>query len=156
MGIESDREWEGKVIFKRWEKFMHIIVCLDNKDGMLFNKRRQSKDAVLMEKILELVGKNRLCMNEYSAKQFEEKMEIFVSENFLETAQKGDYCFVENIDISMHAGDVENVIIYRWNRDYPSDVRFPTELFTSKRKFVKSTDFAGKSHPKITEEIYEL
>ncbi len=135
---------------------MHIIICLDNKNGMLFNKRRQSKDAALREKMLETIGKKRLFMNEYSAKQFEEKAEIFVSEEFLKMAEKGDFCFVENTDISAYADDVENVIIYRWNRDYPSDVKFPTELFTSKRKLVKSTDFEGKSHPKITEEIYEL
>lgn len=135
---------------------MHIIVCLDNKNGMLFNKRRQSKDALLRLKMLETVGKNCLLMNEYSAKQFEEDCTVTVSEKFLEAAQKGDFCFVENTDILPFKSEVENVIVYRWNRDYPSDAKFPAEQFLNTRKLVKRTDFKGSSHPQITEEIYEL
>ena len=33
---------------------MKLIVCLDDNKGMMFNKRRQSRDRVLIENILEL------------------------------------------------------------------------------------------------------
>ena len=33
---------------------MKLIVCLDDKNGMMFNKRRQSRDRVLIENVLEL------------------------------------------------------------------------------------------------------
>ena len=34
---------------------MNIIVCLDDKNGMMFNKRRQSQDKLLRSDIKELV-----------------------------------------------------------------------------------------------------
>ncbi len=43
-------------------------------------------------------------------------------------------------------------MLYRWNRSYPADVRFTLAL--SAFRLTERTDFAGFSHPKITEEIY--
>ena len=45
----------------------------------------------------------------------------------------------------------EKLIVYRWNRIYPSDVK--AEL--SGWQKVSEDDFIGSSHDKITEEIYE-
>ena len=47
---------------------------------------------------------------------------------------------------------LEQVILYRWNRDYPADVRFTLDL--SGFRLRQRVDFAGSSHEKITEEIY--
>ena len=49
---------------------MIIMLCVDDKDGMLFNRRRQSKDRVLYRHIVELAGSGRLWMSSYSQKQF--------------------------------------------------------------------------------------
>jgi hypothetical protein len=91
-------------------------------------------------------------MNNYSANQFDNFPEIFVSENFLNEAETGDYCFIENKNIP--AQGVEEFIIYKWNRKYPADIFFTFDLKTNGFKKVKSTDFSGSSHEKITEEIY--
>ena len=47
---------------------------------------------------------------------------------------------------------LDRLIVYRWNRHYPSDVRFPLELadFTLQ----SSTEFRGSSHDLITREEY--
>ena len=50
---------------------MILIVCVDNKNGMLFNRRRQSQDRMLRTRILEMTAQSRLWMNTYSAKQFD-------------------------------------------------------------------------------------
>ena len=44
---------------------MNIIICLDDKNGMMFNKRRQSQDKILRADIKELVKINILYMNNY-------------------------------------------------------------------------------------------
>ena len=132
---------------------MKLIVCLDDKNGFSFAKRRQSRDAVQLEKMLELVGDCKLFVNEYTAKLFDScPQNVVVCENPFQSADENSFCFAENIDIPTL--DFEKIIIYRWNRHYPSDKKLPLELLNNK-KLVSSTDFAGNSHEKITEEVYE-
>lgn len=50
---------------------MIVITCLDQKNGMMFNQRRQSQDSVLREHVAKLVANVPLWMNHYSASQFD-------------------------------------------------------------------------------------
>lgn len=135
---------------------MKLIVCLDDRNGMLFNKRRQSADRVLSQRILELVGEGFLWMNGYSRKLFDETAEnIRVDDRFLELAGKNDYCFAENVDVTSYINRADTVMLFRWNRAYPADMYFPMELITGSWKKVESIEFAGSSHEKITQEVYE-
>ena len=135
---------------------MRIIVCLDDRNGMLFNKRRQSKDSLLRKEMLALCKNDGLWMNEYSAKQFESLPEfVTVHDKFLEMARDNGSCFVENIDVLPIADKIDSLVIYRWNRCYPGDVYFPTKEIIEGKRLVSKRDFAGSSHDKITEEIYE-
>ncbi len=80
---------------------MILIACVDDKMGMLFNKRRQSMDKVLRSRILNLCASKKLWMNAYSRKQFDIAAEgITVDEDFMAKAAGDDYCFAENIRIS--------------------------------------------------------
>ena len=47
---------------------MILITCVDDKMGMLFNKRRQSMDSILRERVLKMCAGKKLWMNEYSRK----------------------------------------------------------------------------------------
>lgn len=132
---------------------MNIIVCLDDKNGMLFNKRRQSSDIRLIDRIMEITSHSTLLMNSYSAKQFSDN--IIINENFLNIAKAGEYCFVENCDIKDYKEKIEKIIIYRWNRVYPADMFFPIEILEG-LKLASTYEFKGNSHEKITEEIYAL
>lgn len=132
---------------------MKIIVCLDERNGMLFAGRRQSKDAELRRRVLDLVGDGILWMNAYTAGQFEEHSSIFCDEAFLEKAAAEDHCFVENTDITPYIHKVDAVIVYRWNRHYPADVTFP---IADKWQMISREDFPGSSHELITEERYIL
>ena len=135
---------------------MKLIVCLDDRDGMLFNRRRQSKDSALRAKLLQQTAGSRLWMNGYSASQFETREGITVDEDFMRKAEADDFCFVENTDISAYAGQVTGVIIYRWNRAYPGDTVFPVTLFEGRWQPVSREDFPGNSHELITQEAYAL
>ena len=132
---------------------MNIIFCLDDKNGISFNKRRQSSDKAVCERILQIVGLKTLRMSEESAKIFESSG-ITAEEDFLENAKKGDYCFAENDKFIDFLDKAEKVIIYRWNRVYPSDVKINTDFLKTK-KLISTIDFEVNSHQKITEEIYE-
>ena len=132
---------------------MNIIICLDEKNGYCFASRRQSKDRVQLAKMLELVGDNKLCLTGYSAKLFEKAPKnAIVCEDPLKSAAKGDYCFIENIDLDNVLA--EKIVIYRWNRRYPSDKKLPQSFLQGKR-LISVMDFAGNSHEKITQEVYE-
>lgn len=133
---------------------MIVAVCVDDNFGMLFNNRRISRDEVLNEKIIELADGRKLWMNAYSYKIFEtlDKGNISVSEDFLDKAKDGEFCFVENRDLKPYERFVEKVILFKWNRSYPSDFSFdmPFKNF----HISQSTEFSGKSHKKITMEVF--
>lgn len=132
---------------------MNIIICLDDKNGIQFNKRRQSRDSVLCDRILEITQGSILWMNAYSSKMFSSDS-IKVNEDYLSAASSGDFCFVEDNSFLGYSDQFEKVIIYRWNRLYPSDVQVNMSFLKSMKR-IGTTDFKGKSHEKITEEIYE-
>ena len=132
---------------------MTIIVCLDDRNGMMFNKRRQSQDSVLRARILELSSNEKLWMSPYSAKQFDVNAQIEIDAEYQKRAGKDDFCFVEDIPVSLRR--VDRVIIYRWNRHYPADTHFNLDLEKNGFALVATDEFVGSSHEKITEEIYK-
>ena len=132
---------------------MNIVICIDDKNGMLFNRRRQSRDSVLCERVLAHSSKSNLWINEYSSSLFSPDT-VKVDKNFFEKAEDGDYCFIEDDDFLPYLNKIKRIIIYRWNRVYPSDKKFDDSVLAS-RRLIESTDFKGSSHEKITEEIYE-
>ncbi len=135
---------------------MILFVVLDDKGGMLFNKRRQSQDELLRMRIIELSKDSKLLMNAYSAKQFANNKipNLQVTPDPLEEAQAGQYCFVENIKVDNCEPQLEKIVIYKWNRRYPGDLYFNIPLEEHGWNCVSSSDFPGSSHEKITEEIY--
>ena len=131
---------------------MNLIVCLDNRNGMMFNKRRQSRDKVLCERVLALVP-GKLYMSEYSAKLFGESAKIIADNDFALHAGAGDYCFCEEPPVTLE--NVDQIIIYRWNRHYPADRHFGFDLDDLGFELASSEDFIGNSHPVITEQIFK-
>ena len=136
---------------------MIVMVCLDDKNGMMFNGRRQSKDKVLRERIGELTGESRLWMNAYSAKQFGAELppNIQIDEEFLGKAGAGEFCFVENQKLTDVEEQIEKLMVFRWNRVYPADQYLDLDITFGKWKRLEQTEFAGHSHEKITVEVYE-
>ncbi len=132
---------------------LNIIVCVDNRNGMMFNNRRLSSDSILRQNIFQTITGSKLWMNSYSSKQFTEgNPAIEVCDNFIQKASGNDYCFVENPD-DLVGVTADRIIIYRWNRDYPADQFFNMDI--SDRKILLTEDFQGSSHDKITKEVYE-
>ena len=134
------------------------IVCLEERRGMQFGGRRVSRDRVVTEKICELCEGKTLWMNPASEKLFAEQKEsgkvtLQAAADFLEQAGEGEYCFVENTGLQAVEAKIEKIIVFWWNRHYPSDRKFDLDL--SKWNKVSEEEFAGYSHEKITKEVYE-
>lgn len=130
---------------------MQVIITVENRNGMLFNHRRVSKDQKVSEQILAYCQDKELWMNAYSAKLFENGQQIRVSETFLE--QKDAICFVEDQDITPYLPEIDTIVLFHWNREYPADFFFTVDL--SGWDLVYQEEFAGKSHEKITMEVYK-
>lgn len=135
---------------------MIVITCIDDNGGTMFNHRRQSQDRILRSKIVELVDSAPLWMNPYSATQFEDCdiPNCVVDEDFLQKVNPGEYCFVEGIPLGSISEKIEKVILFRWNRVYPSDQKFDLSMATDNWKQETVFDFAGYSHERITMEVY--
>lgn len=135
---------------------MIIIACIDEKNGMMFNRRRQSRDRILREDILQECQGKSLWMNPYSYGLFADNPPdgITVSEDFLTQAGDGDYCFIEDADITGFLPQIQEIILYQWNRRYPADTYFPINLTDGNWELMERTEFAGSSHERITKEHY--
>ncbi len=137
---------------------MNIVVCIDDDGGMLFNKRRQSRDRILLEDLLAMVKETGqlLWIAPFSTKLFgaNEEMRPFITvdETFLEKASETDFCFVENVSLQRYEDNIESLIVYHWNRKYPADTYLDIDL--TKWKVEETKEFTGSSHEKITREVY--
>ena len=135
---------------------MTVIVCLCDEGGMMFNNRRQSRDRVLIEDISRSCEDGAMFVSSFSAPLFESStLSCIEVSNPLESAESGDYAFVENLHLKDYRDKIEGMIIYRWNRSYPHDFEldvYPSELGMS---LDVSYEFAGSSHEKITKEVYK-
>ena len=128
---------------------MIAIVCLDQKNGMYFNERRQSRDRYIVRDILEMTKDSVLHINSYSKELFEETLkEYVISDDYFSDAKDGEYCFVENHILDQ--SETEKLIVYRWDKVYPADHR----LDISNWKLIDTLEFMGYSHDKIIKEVY--
>ena len=135
---------------------MNIIICLDDNNGMMFNKRRQSQDRILRADLKEFIKDKDLYMNNYSYKLYKDidNGNIKVSENFLEQCTENDFCLVEDKLLNNYINKINNLIIYKWNRIYPSDLYFDINLTSNSWELLETKGFEGSSHEKITRIIY--
>lgn len=134
---------------------MIVIVCLDDRGGMLFNHRRQSRDQAVIEDIILTSKGSKLYMKEYTYKMFADLApdHVVVTPELLLKAQTGEYCLVEDMKLQTVSDIIEKLIIYKWNRQYPAD--FSLDLDLSKEwSLSEITEFVGTSHDKINKEIY--
>ncbi len=126
---------------------MTLIACIANNNGILFNKRRVSKDALLIERLREIINTNILYCSEYSKSLFSDFNNLT---NDITSLTNDSFYFLEDENIPNII--FNKIIIYKWNRDYPADKFFEYDL--SEYTLESQTDFKGNSHDLITELIY--
>lgn len=128
---------------------MILAVCVDDRLGLRFGGRRQSKDSEVRRRLMALSG-GILRMSAYSARQFDEP--VYSGPDYLSGAQDDDWCFAEDTAFEAYADSIKRIVLFRWNRHYPADEHF---RFPGKWALVTAEEFPGTSHDKITMEVYE-
>ena len=132
---------------------MKLICCIDNNYGMMFNNRRVSRDRAQVLNLLELLGEEKIYITDFSKNIFDNENYTAITLDEIQNLNDDNYFFDENILPSKLENVLSNIILYKWNRDYPSDLKFDINL--SKWKLIETIDFSGFSHEKITREIYK-
>lgn len=132
--------------------FLNVFVCVDENLGISFNNRRQSRDAEVASKVIEMSNGGKLYMNEYSSKLFKNYSNILVDNDYLNIAEEGDCCFVELNSLGDYNDKIDTVTLFKWNKVYPSDMKL--DIIFSDRKLEKVFCFKGTSHDKITCEVW--
>ena len=135
---------------------MKLFVCLDERNGLLFGGRRQSSDKVVYRKISEIVGDEPLWLHPYSQSLFcDTHTKLRVDADFAAKALENEWCFYEKCDTPLDLKSVKALYVFRWNRHYPSDVRFDVEGICPGLELVRTLEIPGNSHPVITLEVFE-
>ena len=134
---------------------MIAVVCISDDGGIAFAKRRQSRDAALIQNLLSLTSERTLFINEYSLPLFKEYQNLVTVRSAPKAiAGDGDFIFLEREGISDCKEKIEALIIYRWNRAYPSDEFLDVSPEMLEFELFERTEFEGSSHKTITREIY--
>ena len=121
---------------------MIIILCLDNNNGMMFNDRRQSQDRGLREYIAEMTKGEKVYMNAYTEKLYEEINDPVVCEDFLHKAGKGETCIVENLPLKSVIDQIEEIVIFQ-----------VLDVDLEEWKLAEEEQIEGSTH-EITKQIY--
>lgn len=128
---------------------MQIALCVDNRNGFTFQGRRLSRDRAQQEDLLTLCGGKPLRIAHCSAALFSwAGSRVAVEEDPLSGFDS--LCFLE--DRLPSPDQVEELVLYCWNRDYPADVRLTWDLGLF--QVADRRDFPGTSHGAITRTIY--
>ena len=137
---------------------MIVALAIDDKGGMMFNKRRQSRDKALIADLAirsEEYGNGMIYTNEYSEPLFEDAGVSAVSvPDPLSAAGDDATVFIENLDATPYLNRIDRLIIYKWNRRYPADVKLGFDPIKVGFRLDESYDFKGMAHEKITGEVY--
>lgn len=136
------------------DRKIKVAITLDDNGGLMFNKRRQSRDKRL---IADLCAKTTgyIYISPYSELLFEEyKDRVKVVDHPLDECPDGSMAFVEGQALRKHVDDIEELNVYKWNRLYPSDIKIDIDIRSSGFKMFAKYEFTGNSHDKITKEVY--
>lgn len=133
---------------------MTLYFCLDDRKGMLFNHRRQSRDKAVMEDIR--AGLEGALLIDPISRKIVETAEIpyFYAPDEITEPIPGAHFFVENRVPGDWVALASKVVCYRWNRRYPADLFFDIDLTSLGFAIAEIVEFPGKSHEIITREVY--
>ena len=94
-------------------------------------------------------------MNAYSYSLYQDffKESSVVAEDFLDLCPKDGWALIEDQSIQKYISKIDQVIVYQWNRSYPSDTWLDISLDSF--QLVEQVDFVGSSHERITRLTYQ-
>lgn len=134
---------------------MVLFACVDENYGMQFNNRRQSRDRVVIEKMIELSADRRIWADPCSVDLLAAFPQTIIDKDFIQKSTNDDCCFVESIELSQYLKRFDEVVLFQWNRRYPADLLFPIVQLECDYQLIRTMDFEGNSHKCITMKVYK-
>ena len=135
---------------------MTVVVCTDNRGGMLFAGRRTSRDRAMLADLGERLSGRRLLCHPYSEKLLTGAgLSPTVREDCLDVAEEGDVVFVETLPLLPHRERISRLIVYSWGEAYPYDTRLDLVPSEAGYRLVDTAELCGYSHKCITREVFE-
>ncbi len=137
---------------------MTLIITVDECFGLAFGGRRQSRDRELTRDAVRLACGRRIIAREYSRLLFEEAGEdtkeiIFVDEP-TRAAERDDVVLLELCVTAEDLSRADELVVYNFNRRYPATSKLDTALVERDFTSVKTLEFRGNSHEKLTRVEY--
>lgn len=140
---------------------MTLVFTVDECYGLAFGKRRQSRDRELTKDLVRYANGRNIYAEEYSRLLFDEAeidtASVGVSFNDDPLAEaSGDSVILLELSCPDGALDlVDEVVIYLWNRRYPSTAKLDIGYIERYFSLTESVDFVGNSHEKLTRVTYK-
>ena len=138
---------------------MTLIVTVDELFGLAFGKRRQSRDKALTRDLMKIADGGVLYAREYSRLIFDEAGadfgKIVFCENPASAASGKGFAFIELALTRQELDLADRVIIYSWNRRYPSTAKLDVAYIKANFTLLEEIEFVGNSHEKLTRYTYK-
>lgn len=131
---------------------MKAFICIASNNGISLNGKNVSKDAIVVEKILQIVKNHPLVfLRDIPCRKKTKNISLIQELAALKEKHAGEitYCYINGVDIKPIIGQIDTIYLIHWNEEYPADVFFHKEWLDNYH--LESTDnFKGESHERIT------
>lgn len=126
---------------------MTLILWVGKNGEMMFNRRRCSSDREVIADIQAMYDPSEIRLSAYSSPLFPGAKVIS------DLSEAGEsVLFLEDLPLNAALVQARKLIVYRFDRVYPADVRL---VIPRDFHMTESWEFAGFSHEKIAREVYE-
>ncbi len=134
---------------------IRLVITVDDRGGIMFNNRRQSRDSILIRNLCETVD-GKIYVTGYSLPLFCEYEErVILCDSPADSCKCGETAFLEGEYIRQYIERADEIIVYSWNKVYPADKHLDVRLGDFSFILYGESEFVGSSHKKITKRIYK-
>ena len=134
---------------------MKVVLCTDERGGLLFAGRRQSADQVVLEKMADEANEKHstLWVSAYSKELFtkiDAPIQVLSEKSAFE---KDDIVFIEEIDPQPFIDQAHTVLLYNWGKTYPATTFLKADLQAFQQ--VKEEEFVGDPHEEMFVQLWK-
>ena len=134
---------------------MKLIVCTDNRGGMMFFNRRSARDRYAIDDIIRDAAEKRILIAPYSEKLFKEQGgEYTILPDPLGAAEADDFVFIEDRSARPYLKKIDSITVYSWDLPYPFDQSFDIDPLTEGFELSEVTEFKGHAHDLVKKSVY--
>ena len=135
---------------------MKVIICVDDRGGVSYHGRRLSQDRLQRIDVIQRFASHGFCMKKETADLYHQidKRCYQVIPAWKQVLSSDRWWVSEDIEFLQWLDQLEELVIYRWNRLYPSDKKLLLSLPVADWRCILHDSFVGSSHAKIDVEHY--